>query len=361
MFERQWFDQSTQAGLHNEFVHFEHLLATKRYCAAWEVLFSSKHITPRSYQLRQSKRLYYISQRPAYNSIYIAFDGFWPNFNYKSSLIYQIFLLAADQLNLHLTHTNNPHLADILISSCFPNQFSSHSCAHCTHVLFLGENVRPSYSNYDYSFTFDLFDYLGRNVHLPLWLCTLYEDMACILSKPPSISPIDLSPYTNYCSEFWLPWHERKNAVAYVGNNFEPLRTSAIHYLRMNGVTVDMYGSHTVPVSNKIELYGTYKYVLCPENSFSHGYITEKLIHSSLSGAISLYWGGIDLAWKQAIGNRLIYIDSEKYLEPFFKQTGSDPLCEISAYLTYLSHASSACVVASVDMAKKVLRPYTPS
>ena len=32
---------------------------------------------------------------------------------------------------------------------------------------------------------------------------------------------------------------------------------------------------------------------LCFENSFYPGYITEKLIHSLLSGCKSLYWGGL--------------------------------------------------------------------
>ena len=57
--------------------------------------------------------------------------------------------------------------------------------------------------------------------------------------------------------------------------------------------------------------YSGYRYVLCPENSFYPGYITEKLIHASFSGAVSLYWGGISKAWKEDLGDRVIIIRPE--------------------------------------------------
>jgi hypothetical protein len=56
-----------------------------------------------------------------------------------------------------------------------------------------------------------------------------------------------------------------------------------------NGIPVDIYGSQSNPISDKIGLYSNYKLVLCPENSMSPGYITEKPLHAWISGTRYLY------------------------------------------------------------------------
>ena len=36
-----------------------------------------------------------------------------------------------------------------------------------------------------------------------------------------------------------------------------------------------------------------YLYAICPENTWSPGYVTEKLVDAKLAGCIPIYWGGL--------------------------------------------------------------------
>lgn len=48
----------------------------------------------------------------------------------------------------------------------------------------------------------------------------------------------------------------------------------------------------TVFCDNKVEYLKQFKFNICPENSNSKGYVTEKLFEAILAGCIPIYWGG---------------------------------------------------------------------
>jgi hypothetical protein len=69
----------------------------------------------------------------------------------------------------HLIFTPNVLTADIVISSCFGTSQVDPRLPILARCLYLGENVRPTFTDYDFCFSFDEEEYCGRNVYLPLW------------------------------------------------------------------------------------------------------------------------------------------------------------------------------------------------
>jgi hypothetical protein len=286
MYQRQWFPPSSQVGLEGKGLEFEANLQNKDYVSCWKILRECVDSWPSSYHKRQRDRLRFISERSD-GPLRIGFCDFWPQFNLSSSTIGRIFSCAARKAAKEVIFVEDACEVDILICSCFPSASQSKPLSG-VDVLYLGENVRPSYSCVDYSFTSERYSYSGRNVYLPVWVTYISENY-----YSPSILdvPLCLDLLFEQYNCHSLPWAERRNAVAFVGNNMTPLRCSVINYLKAFGWEVLEFGSQSRPIDSKAKLYGSVRYVLCPENSAHPGYITEKVVDVLASGAIALYWG----------------------------------------------------------------------
>jgi len=232
MFERQLFPQGAHLGLSGESLFFEQCIHRHDFVSAWQILLRNECVWNDDYLKRQALRLAHISCKSR-NKISVLFDGFWIGFSPKASIIWSAFCCVAKSLNVQIELTDFPCEADICVSSCFKKKHSDASVIHCSQLLYLGENVRPFYSNYDYSLTTDPFDYLGRNAYLPVWLLTLYQDVGCFTTFPWLL--IDL--YVKANVKLWNQWGIRRNAVAYVGSNCETMRIALIEILKKEGVT----------------------------------------------------------------------------------------------------------------------------
>ena len=91
-----------------------------------------------------------------------------------------------DLLRLSLTGksirvTTNPEICDIAIYSCYGDLRSLRYTQHATRILFLGENVRPCYSEFDISLTFDSDQYEKKYISSALvaridWFNKQYAD-----------------------------------------------------------------------------------------------------------------------------------------------------------------------------------------
>ena len=170
----------------------------------------------------------------------------------------------------------------MVIFSCFGNP-GLEQFERATRLLYLGENVRPDFSIADYSLTFDMSNYCGRNIYVPLWF---------LRSKQCAARSADYHPFDPAELEDARPVNQGKEAVAYIGNNSTPTRMEAVNELTRLGIPVDCYGSQTRAVSSKIDTLARYRYTLCFENTYTPGYVTEKILDSFLAGSIPIYWGG---------------------------------------------------------------------
>ena len=284
MFARQWFPNGSQYGLTNSASQYRQLFESRSFTDCTAYIADHLDSYP-DYWNRQLLRLKSILKLlvSKQDVVYIFWDCFWPDFDIYNNQILDYFRAAVD---FNINSTTSPSEAQISIYSCYGNYNSFAQTRHTTRILFLGENVRPAYGEFDYSLSSDVFTYSGLNCYMPLWLF----EIDIFSRNYPDRNPYAVDLFTTQSS---VNLSDRSKAAVFVGNNNEPFRCTLLNLLSANGLTVDYFGSHSKPVVNKIDLYKNYKYVIAPENSYSHGYVTEKLMHAYLSDSYFLYWGGI--------------------------------------------------------------------
>ena len=313
MFEKQWFPESSQEGLGNDAINFEDAIQKKDFKKCHNLIRNNLDIN-KQYWSRMKKRLIHLSKRERKFKlkgkkppIFIKWNNFWPDINYEDCQIldYLKFSLPDEEFRL----TNYAHKADILISSCFgKNNSNLRKYRHCFKILFLGENIRPYFSDYDLSITSDLNVYRNRNIYLPLWIFELD-----VFNRGKDYSDRKIYPLKEFCKSKVIDFSKRSSGIVYIGNNSEPLRESIIQEIINKKINLLRYGSQTNPVKDKIALIKKYKGTIAMENSFYPGYITEKGMHSYLGGARTLYWGSLE---NSPFKNHPLFINinpSEKY------------------------------------------------
>lgn len=159
-------------------------------------------------------------------------------------------------------------------------------------IWWTGENVRPPLDMAFHHFiSFDQDSFGGRNTYFPLlYLEALFPTQKGFQRTGVSnFSPGDLANPRNSLTP---PFSSRKFVCAFI-NNPEPIRMAALRELEKYG-QVDVYGKHTGNVApSKAIVAKDYKYMLCFENDFYPGYVTEKLLDAYLCGTVPLYWGNL--------------------------------------------------------------------
>jgi hypothetical protein len=196
----------------------------------------------------------------------------------------------------------NSDRADIIVCTCYGDLTPLTTNLGALRLLFLGENVRPCFTEFDASITFDIGDHMGRNLYFPL--CLFEIDLYNRKRPYPDRTVYTKEDFTSLCRQVDLS--VRKKALVVVGNNCEPFRMSMISYLRDSGLRVDWYGSQHNPVDDKQQLLSSYRGHLCFENSFTPGYVTEKPMHAYLAGTPSVHWGS-DLKYNIISSHSLFY------------------------------------------------------
>ena len=291
MFEKQWFSEASQEGLGNDALNFEKEISKRNIDKCLNIIKNSNSKN-KDYWKRMEKRLKNISKRKkkyiltgVKPPIFLMWEGFWPDMNSKDCQILDF--LKESLPDEEFLVTNNSGKADILISSCLgKNNPISRKYNHCFKILFLGENLRPYFSNYDLSISSDINTYRGRNIYLPLWLFEI--DLFKRGQDYPDRKVYNIS---NFCKSKIIDFSKRESGIVYIGNNSEPFRESIIQEIQDNKIKIDRFGSHTKPIKDKISLISKYKGTLAMENSIYPGYITEKGMHAFLGGSKTIYWG----------------------------------------------------------------------
>ena len=146
------------------------------------------------------------------------------------------------------------------------------------------ENRRPPFSSFQRTLSFDIDDYSGTNLYLPLWL--VYLDM---FGRNPPWSRHSVTQDSLFAVRT-RRYENREFACAFI-NNPNQLRLRAIEKLSAIG-KVDVYGRMTGNyVKDKIEVSKRYKFSICFENDLFPGYVTEKPLEAWLGDTVPLYWG----------------------------------------------------------------------
>lgn len=192
-------------------------------------------------------------------------------------------------------------------------------------IWFTGENHRPPVNKFDLTLSFDIDDYHGTNMYLPLALLALdWFDLgmgslnASRLGRP--VPPLEAAAARNANTS-----ERSKFACAFISNP-EPMRMRAIDLLNRYK-TVDVFGLAGRPFDGgKIDIASDYRFMVCFENDLYPGYVTEKVIDSWAAGCLPLWWGD-DAA--KILNNRAIInakdFDSLSTFVDFVIATDIDP------------------------------------
>ena len=158
------------------------------------------------------------------------------------------------------------------------------------NIWFTGENVRPPVSGFDLTFSYDVDDYGGSNVYLPLAVTRLdwwtmdrdgAEARRTGIKANPSLVHKQRSSVTSSRPKF---------ACAFLSNP-EPTRMRAITMLSEIG-QVDAFGpAFGRPIPSKAGVAENYRHFICFENDLFPGYITEKVVDAWLLQCVPLWWG----------------------------------------------------------------------
>ena len=189
----------------------------------------------------------------------------------------------------------SPHEADVVISSVFGHTQTDPKKT----IMYIGENVRPSYLGYDYSLSFDHDTYGGRNFRLPLWWSRLAWDGFEQKPRKPNAHNhgyeqlIDIKSLTQPRK---LDMSIKDKFCAMVAGNPEGLRVnlfnSVSQYKQVDGYGL-MFGNSLR--KSKFAVLPEYKFCLCPENSVYDGYVTEKLIDAYAGLTVPIYSGDLSV------------------------------------------------------------------
>lgn len=305
LFPRQWISKIMQGGLTKEALVLEEILKSGDCKRAWELIREYKE-TDYAYYLRQASRIAHITTRNHSAPLRLYFDGFWKDFIASRSPLFLIFELAYQGLG-KLAIVQSPETADIAIYSCFSGNLPSKETSHCTRFLFLGENVKPFFGPYDYSLSSHYRRFCRRNMYFPIWLYELLISFESLISEEyqglstKKLSSLIVEKYFDNYSGSAQSWVKRSNSPIFIGSNYEPHRLELINCLEDFAISVEVFGTGYRPVKNKMGCLGMYKINICPENSISAGYITEKLLHGIGAGCKTIYWGGLPISAVKAL------------------------------------------------------------
>ena len=266
---RQWFHHNDQIGLSDFGIELEHNVRTAQFDKCFTLINNFSHLCGSSRSLdattvfflkRQINRISKLQKhrfcaRKLQNSfkLRIAFIDFWNNFNPRSSPLYGLFSQIMKGKILLVDAHDAP---DIVIGSCFGTSIRELSHSSATHILYLGENLKPNYSLYDYSFSFEHNHYFGRNLNLPLWFLSLknWDHENDPYLSHPLIMPELICKFQQFNRV------NKKNSICVVANNFPPARAEQIALFRSRGIQIDIYGNHFNPVIDKVNTMSKYKY-----------------------------------------------------------------------------------------------------
>ena len=190
-----------------------------------------------------------------------------------------------------LIYTDNPHEADLIVTSVFGSIHTNPAKTLC----YVGENIRPSFMSYGHSLSFDYDTYGGRNFRLPLWYSRLAWDG--FVQKPRKDNMHnhgyeELLDIKSLMNPRTLDMSIKDKFCVMIAGNPEGLRINLFNSLYRYKPVHGFGNMFNRPLrKSKFEVLPEYKFCLCPENSVYDGYVTEKLIDAYAGGTVPIYSG----------------------------------------------------------------------
>jgi hypothetical protein len=212
----------------------------------------------------------------------ISFLDFWGDFIPDNNFI----IHSIRQLRENVEVVDNPDLSDLIICSLFGHEHKKYTDSKQI-IFYTGENIRPNFSSYHKSISFDMIDD-DRNIRIPLWYFYIDWFDVKTYGNPSYLIPVDYlygeNEFTNkkkdkFCCTVFSAPHQDRFQIMSLLNTYKQ---------------VDGFGKvHTNRIPDgeryKMDIISDYKFNICFDNSIYPGYFTEKLLHAKISGAVPIY------------------------------------------------------------------------
>ena len=291
-FQRQWFEAKNLFAWKQEKAIFENALKDKDFNLARLVLRTKnirKNTTIKNrleVRLERALRNEYRTEK----TIRICFQGMWQSFSENNNPLISLFehVLANLNSNYKIICVSIDNDPDIIICGCYTqSQYPVNNGAIL--IYYLPEPVYPSFDDADYCISQFNGHCNNNNIYLPLYLFELNEQFVKYQYPDRQEQPTDKKDLQGYIvKDEDIP----KRDFCIIASNSHPIRLDIISLIESHGFKVDKYGSAFARrIESKDELIGKYKFVICPENSYLSGYISEKIIHARRLGAVPVYYG----------------------------------------------------------------------
>lgn len=152
----------------------------------------------------------------------------------------------------------------------------------CVRIFYTGENVRADFNFCDYAITFDYLDFGDRHIRFPLFLFEKNFHLLCDLSSTP---PPHFLLKRDFCS-FLVSNNKGAKIRTEAFRKFSEYKKVASGGKYLNNIGKN--------VEDKLSFISNYKFNIAFENSYTKGYVTEKLFESKMANSIPIYWGGLE-------------------------------------------------------------------
>jgi GR25 family glycosyltransferase involved in LPS biosynthesis len=231
------------------------------------------------------------------SELLIAFATMWENFVPEHNFFTYLLKWVGSKNNINVTvNQENPNVVFWGPMS----QGTEDKWPGIPKIFYTGENVRPvRIKNTFLNIGFD-YDTSKDYIRLPLWILEI-NWFGGNVDKMINPRPVSIQAATSVPNIS----KERKFCAFVASNPNNPVRNAtfeALHKWRHvdsggrlfcnlpNGNIPSGLGGGGGELS-KVEFYKNYKYVLAMENSAHEGYVTEKMFHAKVAGAVPIYWG----------------------------------------------------------------------
>ena len=174
---------------------------------------------------------------------------------------------------------------DLLFYSCFGNDYKVYS--NCVKIFYTGENVSPNFNDCDYAIGFDYMTFEDRYLRYEPVYSHIGDCMA--LRKKAETSLLQ----RKFCNFIYSNEDEgigtllRKDFCQKLAN-YKSIDCPGNVLNNMKDAIEPRNGNW---ISSKLDFIKNYKFTIAFENTFSNGYITEKLMHAFMTNSIPIYFG----------------------------------------------------------------------
>jgi len=174
---------------------------------------------------------------------------------------------------------------DFLFYSCYGTQFKTYD--RCVKIYYTGENVSPNFNDCDYAIGFDYMNFEERYLR--------YEPVYSYIRDCIELRKnIDRSLASRkFCNFIYSKQNEEEGTL--LRRDF---CNALAHYKKVDcpGIILNNMRDAIEPrsgnwIQGKLDFIKNYKFTIAFENTFSRGYVTEKIMHAFMTNSIPVYYG----------------------------------------------------------------------